>query len=421
MTEESSNKEIDTTKKSPEKTYLSRRDFLKLAGGTVAAIAATKLIPRWLTPNYEDQARKTENSPAENVADVDTKPVEYELCMYNGVTVYAEENTHIPTRWRDARGNSGYFDQEELNLSSKRAFAFGKTELAAVQRVTTRDDVRQNRPPEPLESKSQLPSLPEDTVNKEELKERGIEIIGSEKIDLDIRAGAFDEGGLLEHYRVGGSNRLKILIVDSPTLTSESFAGSRYDQYRDIINTALEFDTEGRTIGTLSHRISELENHPPDKSPRNDPSPLEVQMLEYGAVLQTLRQITEEEKDRWGLESTLTGYWLPAGHESGDENSSLVFIPIATQENKRSDNLWTIQIKANPSWNRPENRFSVSISPVSLKHHLQLPEQIFISPDQSYPSADDFPVLEELIGYTKERSPGVDPARFLPAVCVYYG
>lgn len=76
---------------------------------------------------------------------------------------------------------------------------------------------------------------PEDVLTKEELAQRGIEIIQTEEVKLHIRPGAFKKGALLEAFTPSGKRNLIIALVDTSRLKLEDFEDPVYNKILPLL------------------------------------------------------------------------------------------------------------------------------------------------------------------------------------------
>ncbi len=318
---------------------------------------------------------------------IDTLESESEGVIFEtgGITVWGGNRSNVPRRWRDYLGNNGHFSLNQLLRQNENAMEEGEMNIASVTRVETRpqpekDQIKNDKP--------KIERLPDDILTPEELRVRGLSIIGSGKVDLYIRRGAFEKEALLEDYGVGEGQKLMIILTDAATLTYRAFQDARYDSVRTLIEKVFGGENAKYGFDIVAQRreiIKGLLNKEAFQPYR------EILKIEEAA----LAAISEQESVILGLNTATSGYYLPPGHEQGLDNSAVIFLAVGNIPSSLS----FLATKTYPV----ENMFVSMLYNLDLAASLRLPPQEGLKRQQSYPNPDDFRAIteDEKRGYMK--------------------
>lgn len=282
----------------------------------------------------------------------------------DGVQVWAD-SSNKPTRWQDPVGE-GTFDAQHLADASQQALDENDYQLAKITRVRTVSSLEQSAPTEISHNK--ITTKPEHIVSPEELANRHIEIIDSEKVGFHIRESAFASGGIMEQYTPTNGRRLTIVITDAPKLTTEAFQDGRYDAIRDVTDKAF------LPAAAYRQNLSVPETSDPTQQDR---------------VTQVLTQLTDQEFADWGL-TGFSGYALNAGHEQGRPDTDFLFLAIG-QPDSRPPSVDVIQITADPL----PNSFEVQLVAVPLAEVIDASRILSLDPGQSFSPPDTYTDLPD--------------------------
>jgi hypothetical protein len=338
------------------KSKLNRRDFLKLAAASVSTLFGLKLLPPETVkaPSIIDAIKESIEWDGENIA-----------YQHKGVSVYADTFSGVLTRWNDSLGNGSNFNLERLLETNQRAMQTKKVQLSEVVRVNTSSEIVNNKKVEKL-----LPDkMPEDILSKEEIREKGVIIVGSENVDLHIRKSAFEKGGLLEYYNGDSNRKLTILITDAATISRRAFRGERYKEYSELLDKVFPHDKDSYNV--VKARIDKLQ----DTSSMGELDYLSI------AEIEELKSIDEEELVEKGINSSVRGYYLTQGHETGVTDSAVILLAVG----ERPEGLDFLRVFTYPK----ENVFQPELSLLNLNTSLKLPPIEGLSKQQSYISPDD--------------------------------
>lgn len=371
-----------------KKGGLSRRDFLKVSvGGIGGAISA------WVLGRPEDVKAPGKLDWYQELAKRDLG----EIWSGWGVKVRGNMEKFIPISWMDAKGNKGEFDLEEMLKINQVAMREKTTQVVEVTRVETRPREYLS----PKITKERLTELPENIVSQKELKQRGVEIIGSEKTDLHLTDEVFKSGGLLEGYTSGTDKGLLIMLVDSPELMVEGFADKRYEKHRDLIekNFSKEIDPVEVREKVIDRIREELEV-----------TKQSVNRQFFEMELKAWEGLSDKEIIELGIDTSgrVAGYHLPQGHEKGLKDKAVIFLPVGRRPRELSNlSLITTEI---------EDEFMTNIFLLDIANRLpHLEERRGLLAEQSEPAVDEFETLADkaselgkldALVKTEDRTPG---------------
>ncbi len=356
---------------STEKKTKQTRLRLLLAGIVALMIGACTDTDDSVTPPEPNSTATLYlgNSPVldEPTPESTEKP---ELIFYdqNGIRVWARDG--IPTRWESESGQTGQFDQQEMETALRTAQETGQVTIAAAHQLTVEYPDTETPEQETAETPTHIP---EDILSQEELAHHGIEILSPQSLRLHLRPAAFDPGEALEQYQPESDQRLTIIVVDKPSLAAEHFQDPQFDQFREVIETHFYPITADRVQNALYQAIdyhAEQENISPNR----------VATLEKIAD-----SISVEEAIAWGLSGTTNGYTLWQGHPNGLPDSALVLLAIG----ERPDVSY-LTIHADPS-----GTFTCNTERIDFENDMGVRPSYPFRPDQSYPHPDDYQLLEE--------------------------
>lgn len=367
-----------------ENQGISRRIFLKALGAFtlsagVAAAAGIKLNDG--LPTQEDPNKKATATPRKKEISLSEEEL---LFNQNGIKVWFQDG--IPTRWEDQNSQGG-FDKEKLLDAKRQGEEDGGRKVAQVVRVTS-DRITKTAISEIEPAIEGIKNLPKDVVSSEELSRRGIEVLDSQNVGFHIRHSAFEEGGLMEQYRLGGDRKLKILITDKPTILQENFQEERYASARDMIQKVLQTVTDAPMY---LHAC---------RAPGDD---TKRQLYE-----QSLQLITKQEIIDWGLMG-IAGYAIRAGMEEGSPDTDFLFLAMG-KKTERPSSFECVQVIYTPDgWS--DSGFSASLVDIPLQEAFEPTRILELHPDQSYTNPEEYTKLELYREGTFEWKvlAGVDP------------
>lgn len=147
------------------------------------------------------------------------------ILRYSGAEIKFN-TTGIPESYLLPDGTRGQFDEAKALEIKQKAIQSGEPELLDI--LTTTEYI------EPIPSEQKLPEHPvfdsvSDTFSKEELQQRGVEIIQPTKTQLSLRPGAFNEGEPIgEMYK--NDVKLKIVLVDGPRASFNYVSSPAYPE-----------------------------------------------------------------------------------------------------------------------------------------------------------------------------------------------
>lgn len=198
---------------------LPRRRFLEKAGK--AALVILGAVGFGVQPAKSAEA---EGIPETNDT-LTSKPREI---IENGIRIFIGAD-NLPSHYLTPEGTTVQFDKAVLLKAKQEAIANKERAYAAII-----PDYSYKQPELPgSKSSPEHPvydEKPDRTLNEEQLKERGINIIQSPDVELYIRSGAFEKENPLDTFAEGGSRKLTIVIMDSlnvasPFLREDKYAG----------------------------------------------------------------------------------------------------------------------------------------------------------------------------------------------------
>lgn len=238
----------------------SRRAFLKGATYGAAGVVAvatvgcesyddSKAIPSATMPKELPTPRLLEDEPGE-------------LVEVSGVVVQLSRG-RLPIYSIGQDGVREDFNLERMRTLRDRAKSLAEPEI--VKMLSAR--VEQAEQLSHKQDKNESPfhyELPEDTLDKEQLKTFGVEIIQAEGSKLYIRRGAFGEGALLSSF-VEGPRKLKIVLMDSQVVSKRFLDDPKYDEVRDRTTIDDNIDvlrTRYEKIDTYYQRLAEVRDVP---------------------------------------------------------------------------------------------------------------------------------------------------------------
>lgn len=320
----------------------------------------------------------------------------------DGVTVWTNEKG-TPTRWQDIEGNHGDLNVAELERQSLAAKDLGYDGESNYIRVkTNKKNLSETKPldepPVSIPEKPIITELPKDVVSKEELAQRGIEIVGAGEIKLSFREGAFEEGGLLEDFRSNGDHKLVIITTDSPTLSPFAFDDPIYDKYRAIIEKNIAISNPVRTPNQV--RASKQQYY---KTLLNSLSKNDAKLADnYKRAIAIWQSLTDEEIKKYGIYDFTDGLHISSDH-STVPNTAFILLAFGERKMPPFD---VMNIKA-----KSGGGFSVNISSVDPSD-IGIDPKIGIEQNQSYPSTSEFPLNPnnsqhpKSLAYFTHRTPG---------------
>ncbi|MDO8460875.1 MAG: hypothetical protein Q7S38_00360, partial [bacterium] len=133
----------------------------------------------------------------------------------------------IPVSYQIEKGKEIALDTKELERVKEQAIKNKEPEIFTMIRLPSNQS--QQAPPANSVEHPVQKELPKDVLSFDELKKRGIEIIQADNTWLSIRKGAFEKGGPLEDYKDGAKNRLKIVLVNGPSIPKEFMKDPKYN------------------------------------------------------------------------------------------------------------------------------------------------------------------------------------------------
>lgn len=309
-----------------------------------------------------------------------------------GIKVQYDEQ-RLPVAWKDAMGNSGTFNTEAIKQLFQTAKDTGRRQLADIVRVETR--------PTSQSGEALMSELPADTLSKEQLRTRGIEIIATDKVDLHIRAGAFAPGELL-HAAQDGQAPLKIVLVDGPLLSQKAMRDDRYDSIRTIIDQEPLFVTptaEQRKADLISLYSKLADDIGVDAYEEHTHYLRAVALLEKGII-------PERDIENWSLYGGTNGYHLPKDFRgAGNPPTDIIFLAIGERPT-----IHTLDVFVEPDGTQPYVLFSA----VDTNEVFNLNHAHGLNPNDGYPTTDQFQVLTQPAGWAWDFSPLVEPATKTP-------
>jgi hypothetical protein len=374
----------------PVSSGMKRREFLKVGGILAAGLALLKLgVGLRNSEGSDSSTTVTPTSTPENRSEIQPDEI---MFTYNGIQVWGErvENTRIPTRWQDSQGNSGTFDREALLALNQQAITNNETRFLTPQRVQQeRSSPTLNQSERPL-----ITDLPEDIVSHEELSARGIEVIASPKRSLTFRQSMFEQGGILDFHQQANDQRLKIVLVDNPTLSRYAFEDTRYDSVREIIDDIFLEENLLSPEQIRQHYRESFEAHMRSSSFGRD---------EIAAKAEAIVTLTDQEIIDWGIyPHSVGGLHQQQGHRESLTDTCAIFMPMGD----RPRNVDFLVVKTQPQ----ENQFSVSVVTIDTSVDLGLSPSKALSSNQSYPEPAQF----ELTDSESTLLAGVNPETTTP-------
>jgi hypothetical protein len=87
---------------------------------------------------------------------------------------------------------------------------------------------------EPTEAHPKVEELPEDVLTEQQLRERGIRIVQTDKVKLYLRKSAFEEGGAL-HGLDGRGHSINIVLVDGAVVTEELLVDEQHKPFKSLL------------------------------------------------------------------------------------------------------------------------------------------------------------------------------------------
>jgi hypothetical protein len=116
---------------------------------------------------------------------------------------------------------------------------------------------RENRwalPHEFSEAHPEVEKLPEDILSEEELKEKGVTVVPTGKVQLHIRRDAFNEGGPL-HVLNNSEVDMTIVLVDGPVVTSGYLNDPAHKPFQHLLGAR-----DSKIVEYRQRKIEEMKN-----------------------------------------------------------------------------------------------------------------------------------------------------------------
>jgi|WetSurMetagenome_2_1015567.scaffolds.fasta_scaffold05765_3 hypothetical protein len=167
---------------------------------------------------------------------------------------FDKDNSEIPVKYKipadfPTEGEEVFLDKNTVKNIRDKAVSSGEPQIFAILPrelqtpwVYYSDNSTEN-PKHKLEHPV-LSNLPEDVLSEQELAANGVKIIQSDKTNLYIRKQAFDEGGPLAELAKGhGSEKLTIVLIDSPFVDREFMKDKKYDGLRELVPAELDVNS----------------------------------------------------------------------------------------------------------------------------------------------------------------------------------
>lgn len=374
------------------KPGISRRNFLRMMLG----VAGTLALGSMLKSDQNNQVDPTKSDKPRPLSPEKIHQSEFLIFDQEGVKVWLDGTTRLPTRWQDAGGRTGFFNPDDFAPFAQSIQTIDPDEVNNRQingqdivciRVDTDKSINK-----PNAEKIPIVDIPPETLTPTELQARGITIIGSPKVDLLFRTFMFEPGGLLADHQPDGQNKLLIVLIDDATLKYEYFNQPHYDSIRSLIDTAFGKNQENQ-IDLRQYLMQELQQAIDSNHDLH---------LHDRFKLKALASLTEAECRKFGIDYGTDGYFLPQGHPDGLPDSAVIF--LATGPRPAELNFLTISAV-------PTMGFVPEIQSLDLDHdfNVGLSPRPPLESGQSYPDPDTLRRLPaEEVKYFAD-APIIDP------------
>lgn len=151
---------------------------------------------------------------------------------FPGGNIYVKDA--LPTGYKLFNGTSGVFNRAEVVNLRDLARSRHEPQIITMFPYQGPYVTQATFSPKHPEQHPQLLTLPKDVLLPEQLKEKGIAIIQSDRTHLYIKPQAFEKDGPLVRFN-DGSRKMTIVLIDDPVVSRESMQDTKYDTVRHLI------------------------------------------------------------------------------------------------------------------------------------------------------------------------------------------